>query len=101
MDEAVDHSFPPSIATLAVGIEPAVVRLPMARLIPFDDAKDLGQHRIAKNEWIAEQDLDLLVAALLGQRDHPAQPAEKIVAADHMHLIEIVDALAEHDADEA
>ena len=48
----------------------------MARLVPVDDLEDLHQPRVAPDDRVAEQDLDLPVAALLGQRDHPAQALE-------------------------
>ena len=43
---------------------------------------------------MVEQDLDLLHAALLGQRDHPAQPLEQAIVGNHRLGVEIVDAAA-------
>ena len=37
----------------------------------------------------------------LGQRDHPAQPLEQIVALDDAQRVEVVDRRTEHDGDEA
>src|SRR6185503_19848454 len=97
MDIAVDQSLPPPVAAHAMGVEPAVVWLPVARLVLRDDLEDLGQLLVAQDMRILEQDLDLLVPAPFRERDDSAQPADLLVAVDDIQLIEIVDALAEHD----
>src|SRR5436190_23244254 len=101
MDEAVDHPLPPFRIALAMRVEPAVVRRPMARLVLLDDAEDLGQLLVAKHVAVLEQDFDLLMSAPLGQRDHPAHSSRQGVAHHNARLVEIIDARAEHDPDKA
>ena len=46
---------------------------------------------VAADDRMAKQDLDLAVAALLGQRDDPAHALEQVVAADDLQRVEVVD----------
>ena len=66
VDVTVDHPLPPPVAPPAVGVEPSFVGRPVARLVLLDDPENLAEHRVAQDVRVLEQDLDLLVAALLG-----------------------------------
>src|SRR5437867_5189678 len=101
MDEGIDRALPPFGFALAIGAEPAVVRSPVARLVLLDDPEDLHKARVPTDDRMVEQDLYLLVAALLRQRDHAAELFEEPVFSDHAGGIEPIDGRAEHDFDEA
>ena len=63
----------------------------MARLVLLDDPEDLHQRLVVLDDRVAEQDLDLPMAALLGQRDHPAQPLEQTSSRMITGRFELVD----------
>src|SRR6185503_12990106 len=101
VDQMVDRPLPPQGIPASVCLQPAVIGRPMAGLVPLDDLEDLGQRLVLKHDRVAQQDVDLAHAPPLGQRDHPAEPLEQPVVADHRLGVEIVDPPAEHDLDEA
>jgi hypothetical protein len=72
----------------------------MARLVLLDDPEDPNQQLVLANEAVAQQDLDLAIAALLGERDHAAKPFEEGVGVVDRPGFEIVDPRTEHDLDE-
>ena len=63
MDHSIDRPLPPGGIALAVGLEPAVIGRPMARLITFNDPENLHQATIGLHERVGKQDLDLAVTA--------------------------------------
>jgi hypothetical protein len=73
----------------------------MAWLVALDDLEDLHQRRIGPHDGVAQQGLDLAIAASFGQRDHPAEPFEQIVPRHERTGVETVDRGAKHDLDEA
>jgi hypothetical protein len=44
----------------------------MARFVTLDDPEDLDQSRVTTHVRVTEQDFDLAVAALLGEREDSA-----------------------------
>src|SRR6478672_10374293 len=101
MDEAIDRALPPARRAAAMNVEPFVVRSPVARLVLLDDPEDFHQRRVLPYDRMAQQDFDLAMTPSLGQRDHPAQPLEQIIALDDAQRVEVVDRRTEHDGDEA
>src|SRR5688572_3647760 len=73
VDERVDGALPPPGFALAVGTEPRVVGRPVARFVLPDDVEDLDETGVGPDEGVAQQDLDLAIATLLGQRNYPAK----------------------------
>src|ERR671912_637554 len=101
MNEIVDRSFPPCGLAHGAGLQPSLVGRPVAWLVDPDDAEDLAEHPIAEDQRMVQKAVELSIAAPFGQCDDTAQLSEVPVILDERILIEIVDAQAEHDFDEA
>lgn len=101
MDECVDGPLPPGRLASASKADPAIIGLPMARLVRTNDGEDLHQRAIGLNERVSQQDFNLPVAPALGERHYPAHAFEFSVAVHDRRGVELVDRRSEHDFDEA
>jgi hypothetical protein len=66
VDERIDGAFPPARLPTSVRAEPIVIGSPMARFVLLDDPEDPRESRVTSDNAMAQQDLDLTVAAFLG-----------------------------------